>query len=313
MTRFRQIALSVGLLLFSLTANAQITIKLKNSFIHDFKDKVSIDANFTVDATSKIHPASQDGDIHIAGRAPEIGLASVAEVMNAKTKSKTVVKQIQDLAGTGTPIALTGAWRIWCEHGGQIEQVQGEDPGPLDSSGATHVFEIHPVTQVAGTSVLDTIRPIDGFQYKEADDAFSHYERTSSQIFPGPQVTTIVTEKVGYNYVEFVLEIEKDSNIHAVADGTFALVDVLDLQLEKIVHRRRMVFIKGTPLDDLVKTLNTGDRLHVIGIPRIDLELLDWRIKHADDPRKPLTWNLPYEIVVVGLIEQLDPAGTHPE
>jgi hypothetical protein len=310
MKRFRGLMLCLAVLLASLAAEAQITIKLKNSFINEFREKVTISANFTVDATSKIHPPSQDGDIHIAGRAPEIGLGSVAEVMNAKMEAKTVVKQIQSMAGTDTPIKLTGVWRLWCEHGGQINQVQGQDPGPMASSGATHVFEIHPITDVAGTSVLETIQPISGFQYKDADEAFTAYERTNEQIIPDTDATTLVTEKVGFNYVEFVLEIESDSNVHSVVDGTFALADVLDLQLEKIVHRRRMVFIKGTPADDLVKTLKPGDRLHVIGIPRINLELVHWRLQHADDPRKPLTWNLPYEVVIVGLVEQLDPAGT---
>ena len=309
MSRLRRLTLCLAVLLASLAVDAQITIKLKNSFVDEFRDKVTMSANFTVDATSKIHPASQDGDIHIAGRAPEIGLGSVAEIMNAKMEKKTAVKQIQSLAGTGTPIKLTGVWRLWCEHGGQITQEQGKDPGPMTSSGATHVFEIHPVTHVAGVSVLETIQPIAGFQYKDADEAFTEYERTNEQIIPGSDFTTLVTEKVGFNYVEFVLEIESDSNIHSVADGTFAMADILNLQLEKIVHRRRMVFIKGTPVDDLVKTLKPGDRLHVIGVPRIDLELIHWRVQHADDARKPLTWNLPYEIVIVGLVEKLDPAN----
>ena len=68
---------ALALLLVGLAADAQTTIKLKNSFIDEFREKVTIRANFTVDTTSKIHPPSQDGDIHIAGRAPEIGLGSV--------------------------------------------------------------------------------------------------------------------------------------------------------------------------------------------------------------------------------------------
>ena len=81
MSRLRRLTLCLAVLLASLAVDAQITIKLKNSFVDEFRDKVTMSANFTVDATSKIHPASQDGDIHIAGRAPEIGLGSVAEIM----------------------------------------------------------------------------------------------------------------------------------------------------------------------------------------------------------------------------------------
>jgi hypothetical protein len=100
MSRLRRLGLCLAVLLAGLSAQAQITITLKNSFIDEFRGKVTIRANFRVDATSKIHPASQDGDIHIAGRAPEIGLGSVAEIMNAKLE-KPLVKKIQNLAGTG--------------------------------------------------------------------------------------------------------------------------------------------------------------------------------------------------------------------
>jgi hypothetical protein len=65
-------------------ACAQITITLKNSFIEQYKDKVTISASFTVDkAHKKPNAPSKDGDMHVAGRADEIGLPTVAEIMNA--------------------------------------------------------------------------------------------------------------------------------------------------------------------------------------------------------------------------------------
>jgi hypothetical protein len=36
-------------------------------------------------AHKQLNPASKDGDLHVAGRAPETGLPAVAELMNAKT------------------------------------------------------------------------------------------------------------------------------------------------------------------------------------------------------------------------------------
>ena len=49
-----------------------IVTTLKNSFINDFKDRVTIDAKYTVDK-AHAHPnaPAKDGDMHIAGRAPE--------------------------------------------------------------------------------------------------------------------------------------------------------------------------------------------------------------------------------------------------
>ena len=82
-------------LAFTPTLYKQTVITLKNSFIEQFKNRVTIDATFTVGKTSKIHPASQDGDIHIAGTAPEIELAAVAEIMNAKLERNAAVKKIE--------------------------------------------------------------------------------------------------------------------------------------------------------------------------------------------------------------------------
>ena len=63
-----------------------------------------------------------------------------------------------------------------------------------------------------------------------------------------------------------------------------------------------MVFIKDSEPE--VKTRNrVGKLIHVLGIPRIDLRLVDWRCKKAaekDGDKSVLHWGLPYEIIVVG-------------
>ena len=103
------------LLLLPVASNAQIQITLKNSFIEKFKDRATIDATFTVDkAHKRPNPPSKDGDLHIAGRAPEIGLAIVSEIMNAKDEDATV-QAIHAAEQTHDPVKLSGAWRIWCE------------------------------------------------------------------------------------------------------------------------------------------------------------------------------------------------------
>jgi hypothetical protein len=106
--------------------HAQIEITLKNDFIEKYRNRASIDSNFTVDiAHKRPNPPSKDGDMHIAGRDEAIGLPIVAEIMNAKF-SKPAVDKIHEVEGSEEPIELTGAWRIWTEHGGLGAQVQGK-------------------------------------------------------------------------------------------------------------------------------------------------------------------------------------------
>jgi hypothetical protein len=64
-------------------ASAQIEITLRRDFVDSYADRVTIDSNFRVDVTSKIHPPSQDGDIHVAGTSSETGMLTVAEVILA--------------------------------------------------------------------------------------------------------------------------------------------------------------------------------------------------------------------------------------
>ena len=67
-----------ALVLFSRPAQAQIDIVLKRPFIDKYKDRATIEATFVVDkAHAHPNPAKSDGDLHIAGRAEEIGLPTM--------------------------------------------------------------------------------------------------------------------------------------------------------------------------------------------------------------------------------------------
>src|SRR5215470_10531944 len=105
------------LLLFSATIANCGTLILKKAFVAKFKDRATIDATFFVDhAHKKPNPGAKDGDMHVAGRAPnEIGLPMVAEVMNAKDEKKAV-DSIHAVEGTGKSVEISGAWRLWFEH-----------------------------------------------------------------------------------------------------------------------------------------------------------------------------------------------------
>lgn len=280
-------------------ARAEIEITLNNSFIEKYKNRATISVKYWVDkAHAKPNAPSKDGDIHIAGRAKEVGLPVVAEIMNAGSESDAV-DIIHQVEGSGKTIPLEGAWRLWCEHGGTSPQVQGKSLQPFTGTNPDHVFEIHPVTIVNDISVTDSLHPIDGFDPKEAERAFTSYENLRSKITPGAKTTKLTTVMGGNNYVEFKLE--PNNQPVELEDGTAVLASAMTLDGDLIVRNRRMIFIKGTPPEQALKQLKDGESLHVLGMPRIDLALVSWRTKNYKKRPEVLTWNLPYEIIVVGV------------
>jgi hypothetical protein len=302
----RAIALIVALVL-SLpwqAAAAENVLILNGDFVQKYKNRATIEANYVIDkAHKKPNPPSKDADIHVAGRSPEIGLATVAEVMNAAERPDAL-QAIHAAEGTGQPVQVTGVWRIWPEHGGDSEQTQGKTLAPFTTTNPEHLFEIHPVTQIAGIDVKNTFHPIDGYQPKDTEQAFGVYERTRSRITPlaGNKVK-LEMPMAGMNYVKF--EMELNEKALAVADGRMVFAKVRDSQGELVARKRRMVFAKDTPPEVAIRDKGAGDCLVVFGIPRVDLSLVDWRVKQSKKGRKEvLSWGLPYEIAVVGVYDE---------
>ncbi|MBZ5521919.1 MAG: hypothetical protein LAP21_06730 [Acidobacteriia bacterium] len=286
------------------TATAQIEITLKNTFIEKYKGRATIDANFTVDkAHKKPNAPSKDADMHIAGRASEIGLPAVAEIMNAASQPDSV-DAIHQVEGTNQTIAMTGAWRIWCEHGGSSQQVQGAKLDKITTTNPDHVFEIHPITHLGQTSLLETLHAIDGYQPKDASQAFLSYENKKSHVGLKKGKTTITTTMGGFNYVDFIMRINGDQR--EATDGRFVMAQVLDLDGNLLVQNRRMVFVKDSGPDKLVKALIRGSCLRVLGIPRIDLSVISWRMRNGTARPEVLDWNLPYEMIVVAAQEETE-------
>lgn len=282
---------------------SEVTLILKNSFIEKYKNRATIDVDFIVDhSKGKPNAASKDGDMHVAGRAPnQIGLPTVAEIMNAKDE-KEAVKAANDAAGTNAPIKVIGAWRIWNEHGGDDTRFeQGKAVAAAKNSNPDHVFEIHPITSIGGISTTKSLRPIQGYQPKAADAAFSRYENVRSKIVPGKTTTKITSPGVGYNYVKFQMELNEKPL--RVSDGALAFAQVRGSDGDLILRKRRMVFVAGTPPYEAAKDKGETDCMVVLGIPRMDLALVSWRTKNAKNRPEVLTWNLPYEIIVVGVYE----------
>lgn len=301
--RIRQLLAVFWLLaLFAPTfAAAQITITLKNSFIEEYRNRATIAADFLVDkAHRRPNPQPKDGDLHVAGRADEIGLPIVAELMNARSDMESV-EVLRGREGTGQSLAVEGVWRLWCEHAGTEEQIQGAPLTPFTTTNPDHVFEIHPVTKVGAKDTRATFGPIEDFRYKDAEQAFAHYENVRATITPRALTTTITTFMAGFNYVEFKIEPELDKIIER-PDGRTVLAAVRAVEGHMIARRRRMVFVDGTAPEARLLALQPGECMHVLGVPRISLQLVHWRKSAEGRRRGALTWNLPYEMVVVGLL-----------
>ncbi len=277
----------------------EIRITLNKSFIESYKNKTIIAVMLTVDKASKgAKPAALDGDFHIAGRAPEIGLPVVAEIKNSAFE-KEALDIIHGFEGTNKPIRMSGAWRIWPEHAGKAEEIQGEELPGFDITDPDHVFEIHPVTRINDKSLLNSFRPVEGYWPGNAGVVFKSFEKIKCSIMPEDKTITFVTRKGLFNDVEFIMEIGEDGQ-QVVEDGRFVNAAVLDLKGRLLVQKVRMVFVKDTPAEKRIRALRRGDRLHVFGLPRIDLSVLAWRAKHFRDNPEMLNQNLPYEIVIVG-------------
>src|SRR6266700_3863883 len=107
MPRFTKLYWALLFLLLPIqTLRAEDVLELNQSFIEKFKNKLTISVQYTVDAAHKRpNPASKDGDMHVAGRAPEVGLATVAEIQNAKSVPNAV-KLVKGVEGTGQSVAL---------------------------------------------------------------------------------------------------------------------------------------------------------------------------------------------------------------
>jgi len=67
-----------GAVLWAVMAAADVSITLKNGFIEQHKNRATMDATYSVTKTHhRAKSAKEDGDIHCAGLADEIGLACV--------------------------------------------------------------------------------------------------------------------------------------------------------------------------------------------------------------------------------------------
>ena len=285
-------------------SSSEINLTIANSFIATFKDRVTIDVVFNVDQVDLLpHPAFMDGDFHIAGRAAKVGLPIVAEIKNAAFE-RAALDVIRAAKRRGEPLRLAGAWRIWSEHAGSSTdtEVQGEQRSRIEGTNPDHVFEIQPVTSVKGLSMRASLRPIQGYSPGTAEVAFKDFSGLPCSLRRDSRRTTLVTRKGAINDVEFLMEVGEKPQ-HVVADGRFVDAAALNLKGDRLVQSLRMVFVKDSPPEKAVKGLGRGDRLHVLGLPRVDLAAVDWRASHSAARPEIANLGLPYEILIAAVYD----------
>jgi hypothetical protein len=302
------------LILFPLIGLAQNSgVYLKRDFITKYKNKVLITSTIEVRHSHSTPKgigttASDDGDIHASGIPDaEIGLPVVFEVMNAK-KTNNKYKIFPNAAENNDKVTVTGIWRLWFEHPGEI-QTQGDavvlDP---DNTNPDHMFEIHPVTSVK--TATDTVdfrhtfaRIKDGskeFKYKDPVTALNEFSSKELTIKPDGDFVGLISKKVGYNYIKFKAELlEKPTHQLDDNEGFTVYATILDNDGEELANKVRLVFVNGTSVANKVKSMNEGQKITLLGIPRVSLALVDWRLNHPGNGNERLKWNLPYELVIL--------------
>ena len=297
-TLFREVKKDL-ILVNAALSDDDVEITLHDSFIAAYKDRATIRLRLTVEKSGKRpHPAFWDGDFHVAGQSPAIGLPVVAEIANAASE-EDAIGRIHRAESSGRPIRVAGAWRLWSEHAGDAEEYQGTKLAPTELTNPGHVFEIHPMTLIDDRDLRASFRPVAGYRPGTAGTVFKSLEKVPCRISSKGAMTAIVTRTRQFNDVEFLLELTAGRQV-VVEDGRFVEAAVLDLDGKRLVDKLRMVFVKDTPPDRLVRELKAGDRLHVFGLPRIDLAVVAWRVRHGVENPELLDRTLPYEIVVVG-------------
>lgn len=309
--RLQVLLLITALLTSSSICHAEITVALTKGFVRKYKDKATIPTTFNIDKhhnrANPIGSGSDDGDIHIAGRDTVVRLPMVAEIINGAKETSALDFLLQSTAGEAIP--LTGVWRLWFEHPGSEDQVQGDDVAKPKNTNPDHIFEFHPVVKFGNFDVFDSFVPIEDeeaeFRGYPAERAFDNYEKRPGTITKSNTAIMITSNKAGFNYAEF--QIRLAGKPKDVGDGYMVFANIYNAKAKAnddpvVEESRRMVFVKGTKPADAVKDLKKGDKLHVLGIPRVNLNLV-YAIASGLEGDEEYSEGLPYEMIIVAILK----------
>jgi hypothetical protein len=131
----------------------------------------------------------------------------------------------------------------------------------------------------------------------------------SLQVSEEDETVTIRTSGNKPNYIHFIIKKlpgnhgfqRVDGTWTQPSDGMFMFAKIYDLDEEMRVHKRRVGFVKGSEPFKKAATLEDNHCLDILGITRVNLELISWRARNAKKRPEVLNWNLPYELVAVGV------------
>lgn len=280
------------------------TVVLKKAWVEKYKDSATITATFFVDHAHKTpNKPADDGDEHVAGRAQkEVGLPMVAEIMNAAQPGEALaLADVHKVEGQGQQVTVTGAWRFWFEHPAK-SQVQFAPVPVAANTNPDHSFEIHPITSFNGNDVSGSLLPVKGFTPHEGVKAFTAYEKLKATVSGNASAISISAAKGQFNYTQF--EITLSGKPMKLSDGGYAvLADVSGEGDEAVASGIRMIFLPNTPPAKqlLDQKLTSGDRLEVIGIPRVNLNAISKTVQANGG--KSITGKLPYEMIIVGIVK----------
>jgi len=300
-------------------ADPRYEVQLKRAFMERYKDRTSIDAAMVIrhshTAANKVGKGSDDGDLHFSGESKDVGLPFVAEVVNASQEQPAVdliraaAKDKQDHPSAQTVTRVYGAWRLWFEHP-STSQIQGaSNPFHPDTTNPDHSFEIHPIAKVGEIDLHRSFFTVKDFKANPPKDfvaydaakAFSYFDGKSITIKASSSGVALRSQKLVYNYVQFVIQVSKKPL--KVSDGYLVLAQVLDEEGEpQSSSERRMVFVEGTDPARSIGAAQAGDRFHVLGVPRIDLSAVSALVKK--NGTKMFQAALPYEMIIVGIYSQ---------
>jgi hypothetical protein len=320
--------LLVSLLISSVPLfSADITLNKKwvQKHMNQVTTSITMDVRDVKDAPNN---PFNDGDIHMGGKSPEAGLPLVAEIMNAGLKPQ---KQALEFAQkhSGKSIHVTGVWRLWFEHppsgkGSQVQKINGNirltKPAHVTRwTNPDHFFEVHPITEFADDGGVqldlpDSIHFVDGIKKYDPKDVFPFYEQQEVEISEtaGAKGTiTIDSKKSKYNYVVFLVRFHGSATQTSSHDGYLLFGEICDwkgkqielnCQEEQTCVRRMIVANDTQPFQvfNLAPAKNMqGKCFKVLGIPRINLERVNYILKNPEEFADGPVY-LPYEMILVG-------------
>jgi hypothetical protein len=293
---------------------------LKKAWAQLVRSQLSIDAQVTVLSLNKT--AEDDGDSHGGSRQNAVGLPMVAEILNGQAASQQAGRA--KLSPGATPKkAVYGAWRLWFEHppvggGTQCQTFSGSAPavcehqdvsGGADSS-PSHSFEIHPVFSVDDVSVARSSMVLTNANQsvKDTDKAFGDYMGKTKilTVTRSASALTLTSIRLQDNYVQMHFRVtraktatkrQKDGTV----DGGFVRADVFSSgDAEQVLKKDvRMFYYRDSAPGDALDRAQTGDEFTVVGMPRINLDV----VLTATEGKTSVSMPVPFEFVVVALIK----------